>query len=323
MIAVRQHQMGEVALAPFVEILRVTVLAFGIAPHVETLGHDHHSQRVVHLHLHLRGQVVGGSYGISSHVLQRLDLTDERCLVERRTKRAQIVVQTHALKLARLSVKFKATLLAVSDGSYARIHVESVNHTSVLVKRHSNAIEMRSLGRPETGVGHRKTDVHTSLLIERCVCSLFHPSLRVKERHFHRPTLLPRGAFHLCVERQRGRCRIGLFGTQEGGPRVDAHHRHRHQLHRSVQSCARIPATALWLIAQTDSEGVATRVKKRRDVEAERRIAIGPKARFVTIDIDRGLGHGAIELKRIALARHITYVQGCGIIALAYPWKGS
>ena len=43
-VAVGEHEVGDIARGPLVEEAGVAVLALGIDPHVETLGHDHHTQ---------------------------------------------------------------------------------------------------------------------------------------------------------------------------------------------------------------------------------------------------------------------------------------
>ena len=42
-VAVGLHQIGDVLLGPLVEETGIAVLAFGVLPHVETLGHHHHA----------------------------------------------------------------------------------------------------------------------------------------------------------------------------------------------------------------------------------------------------------------------------------------
>ena len=43
-VAVGPHQRLHVAVAPFLEETGIAVLALGVDPHVERLGHDHHAQ---------------------------------------------------------------------------------------------------------------------------------------------------------------------------------------------------------------------------------------------------------------------------------------
>ena len=51
-------EIGEVFAPPLGIETVVIVLHFGLSPGVETLCHYHHSHRVAHFHLHLRGHIV-------------------------------------------------------------------------------------------------------------------------------------------------------------------------------------------------------------------------------------------------------------------------
>ena len=86
-IAMSADQVFEVFAPPFVVETVVAVLHFGLFPGVEALGHDHHSHRVAHVHLHLRGHVVRGADGIGPHFLHQTYLTNERSLVDGGSKR--------------------------------------------------------------------------------------------------------------------------------------------------------------------------------------------------------------------------------------------
>ena len=52
-IAIGKNKVGDVKFIPIVKEARVAVLALGIHPHIEALGHDHHTQRIADIHLHL------------------------------------------------------------------------------------------------------------------------------------------------------------------------------------------------------------------------------------------------------------------------------
>ena len=110
-VAVGYDEVGDVPISPLVEEAGVAVLALRIAPHVERLGHDHHAQRVADIHLHLARHVVSRADGIAAHVLQDLDLADERGLVDGGTEGAEVMVQTDSAQLARLAVQLEAFLL--------------------------------------------------------------------------------------------------------------------------------------------------------------------------------------------------------------------
>ena len=51
-IAVIEHEVSNILLSPLAEEAGIAVLAFRIEPHVERLGHHHHTHRVANLHLH-------------------------------------------------------------------------------------------------------------------------------------------------------------------------------------------------------------------------------------------------------------------------------
>ena len=92
MIAVVLYEIDDILIRPFLEEGGIAVLAFGVYPHVETLGHHHHAERIAQLHLESGGHVVGGADGIASHLLHGLDLTDEGSLVFGSTERTEVVV---------------------------------------------------------------------------------------------------------------------------------------------------------------------------------------------------------------------------------------
>ena len=91
-VAISQNQVGDILLGPLVEEAGVAVLALGVKPHVEALGHHHHTQRVADVHLHLRRHVVRGADGIAPHGLHRLDLADKGRLVDGGAQRAEVVM---------------------------------------------------------------------------------------------------------------------------------------------------------------------------------------------------------------------------------------
>ena len=110
-VAVGYDEVGDVTVGPLVEEACVAVLALRVAPHVERLGHDHHAQRVADVHLHLARHVVSRADGVAAHVLQNLDLADERGLVDGGTEGTEVMVQTDSAQLARLAVQLEAFLL--------------------------------------------------------------------------------------------------------------------------------------------------------------------------------------------------------------------
>ena len=92
MVAVVEHQILYVLVSPFLEVKGITVLAFRINPHVETLRHDHHTHRVAHLHLPCRRHVVRRADGVTTHLFHRAYLSDERRLVDSCSNRTKVVM---------------------------------------------------------------------------------------------------------------------------------------------------------------------------------------------------------------------------------------
>ena len=87
-----QYEVGDVFVGPLFEETCIAILTFGINPHVETLCHHHHAQRVVDLHLHGRRHVVRRTDGVASHILEDKHLTDESIAIDCRPERSEIVV---------------------------------------------------------------------------------------------------------------------------------------------------------------------------------------------------------------------------------------
>ena len=134
MVAVVAHEVLYVAVCPLLEVQRVAVLAFRVYPHVEALRHHHHTHRVAHLHLPRRRHVVRRAYGVASHVLHRANLSYERRFVHGCAQRTEVVVQTHALYLARLAVQLKAVVLRHTHRAYAHLLQCLVYKSVVAVK---------------------------------------------------------------------------------------------------------------------------------------------------------------------------------------------
>ena len=85
MVSICEDKVGNVSVSPVLEEPGIPVLAFGIEPHVEALGHHYDPQRVVNLHLGLRGHIVGGPDGVCPHVFKNIDLADNGSFVDSRT----------------------------------------------------------------------------------------------------------------------------------------------------------------------------------------------------------------------------------------------
>ncbi len=166
MIAVGKDEVGDVKFIPIVKEARVAVLALGIHPHIEALGHDHHTQRVADIHLHLRGHVVRGTDGIATHILHHLDLTDEGSLVDGGSQGTEIVMQTNTLDFSRNAVELETTFLRNADGAYAELLSQLVHQSAILHIFDVGGIEIRRLRGPRLRIQDRHRHVCLSVIVE-------------------------------------------------------------------------------------------------------------------------------------------------------------
>ena len=120
-VAMVEHEVGNVLVSPLLEEARIAVLALRIYPHIERLRHDHHTHRVAYLHLHGRRHVVGSTDGITSHILQYAYLADESRLVDGSAQRSEVVVQTNALNLSAHAIELEAPFLRDADGTQSDV----------------------------------------------------------------------------------------------------------------------------------------------------------------------------------------------------------
>ena len=201
-VAVVQHKVGDVFLCPLLEESGVAVLALRIYPHVETLCHHHHSQRVAQFHLPCGGHVVGGADSVTPHVFQYFYLSCKGIAVNGGTQRAEVVMQAYAFQFSCNAVQLESMFLADADVTYSELpflivqrsksgHAASSRprHCVVLRLHRGNAdacaIERWALWRPQHRVIH--AEVGANLAVGRHVDVL--PSheiaLRVFKIHGH------------------------------------------------------------------------------------------------------------------------------------------
>ena len=69
MVAVAPDEVAQVAFVPLVEITTVVIFVFLLAPHIESLVHDHYAQRVAHVEQLGRGRIMGSAHGVGAHLL--------------------------------------------------------------------------------------------------------------------------------------------------------------------------------------------------------------------------------------------------------------
>ena len=128
MIAVVLYQIGDILIAPLLEELGVAVLALRINPHIETLCHDHHTERIADFHLHGRRHVVGGTDGIATHLLHHLDLADESCLVLCCSQRTEVVMQADTFEFSGHAVELETMVLGYRDGADTSLQSLNISH---------------------------------------------------------------------------------------------------------------------------------------------------------------------------------------------------
>ena len=96
-----------------------------------------------------------------------------------------------------------------------------------------------------------------------------------------------------------------------------------HQPSVAVNPRAGIPAGTPTLGIETHGNQVfAAESQMRREIHAERRIAVGPGREFVAVDPDLGVGHCAIEIEEHLFAFVLGWErEGLFIPADGFPWQ--
>ena len=110
MIAVAQHQVGEVALMPLVEEAGIVVLCLTASPHVEALVHYDDAHSVAHVQQLGCGRVMRAADGIDTHGLELGEFAMEGIFVKCGTQATEVVVLADAIEFEVLAVKPKASL---------------------------------------------------------------------------------------------------------------------------------------------------------------------------------------------------------------------
>ena len=250
MVAVGQHEVLDILLPPLLEETGVAVLALGVDPHVEALGHHHHTEGVAEVHLHLRGHVVRGADGVAAHVLQGLDLADEGTLVDGGTQRAEVVMQTDAFYLTCHTVQLETILLGALQRTDAERLCRLVEQRAVLHIFDMRDIEIRCLGRPQVGLLDGKSQFAVAVVVDRRTMFVTHQfPFGVAQFHLEAQVTVERTAttygdiHHSLAVFQFRRADKGL-------PRVYPVVARQNELYRTVDACPRIPARAFLHILQ-------------------------------------------------------------------------
>jgi hypothetical protein len=97
MITVASHEIAHVALAPLIEVLRVSVGHFGNTPHIEGFVHHHEPHAIAQVQQFGRGRIVAGANRIHAGAAQNFELPLGGSAVHGCSQRAQVVVIANAL----------------------------------------------------------------------------------------------------------------------------------------------------------------------------------------------------------------------------------
>ena len=285
------HQGLDVAVAPLLEEAGVAVLALGVDPHVERLGHDHHAQRVANLHLHLARHVVRCTDGIAAHVFHGLHLADEGGLVDGSTQRPEVVVQADALQFARLAIQLEAAFARHCDGANAHFFLDFIDGFAIFHQLHAQGVEVRRLRSPEQRAGHFERGAGLAASVDIVVGGHHHLALPVEQADLDGA----RRASRLCADLHLGPVALDAECAEEGAPAVNAPVACQHQCHGAVDACAGIPAGTFLDILQVYLQHVLTAVQEGRGINPESVVAVGPVASLAAVDLHGRLGHGTVE----------------------------
>ena len=342
MVAVGQHEVLHILVAPLLEEAGVAVLALRIDPHVERFGHDHHAQRVAHLHLHLARHVVSRAYGVAAHVLENLYLAYECGLVDGGAQWSQVVVQADALELARHAVEPETAIGTDADGAQTYFFLDFIDSFAIVHQLYAQPVERRLFGRPQL----RFLDFHRGaclpVFVNIVVRRGYGLSLFVEQAHFDaqwaavaaRLTGLS-STFLLaaCLDGFRRHLHLSLLAVdgecaEIGAPAVEALLAREHQRHRAVQSGTGIPARTLLNVLQVYLQQVVHGHGTGRrgsgldiwcDVHAESVVAVSPVAGLLAVDGHRRLSHGTVEHQLGMPVEAGGDGQRALVVAAAYP----
>ena len=294
MIAVVLYQIGDILIAPLLEELGVAVLAFRINPHIETLCHDHHTERVADFHLHGRRHVVGGTDGIATHLLHHLDLTDESCLVLCCAQWSEVVVQTDTLQFAGNAIELETIILGYGNSTDTGLQGLHISHLLSFISGKFYLIEVRRFRRPELRIRY----LQSSLDFRGCTLNGLLGNLLacLIQQGYDGLARLTCLSFQQRIYFYFSFLLISLQGTDEGIPGREVFVAIEFYGNRTVKTSSRIPtATFLYIIKMYLDEITLTKLDERCDVDAESIVAVSPLACLLAIDADNRLAHGTVE----------------------------
>ena len=273
-----------------------------LAPHVESLVHDHQTHLVAELEQLGSRRVVRRTDGIDAHILHDFELAADGAAVNHGAESAGIVMQANAVDFHTLAIEREAFFGVKAEIAQAHgLHV-GVEHGAGAGVLHigRETVEVRRAGSPQAGIGHGQTVLHGDIL---AFCSLYEGGggarhwapLGVKKLgiHVHTPFLLE-AEFGGDVERGAV---VGHVGAYLLSPQGHMDVGKRAQPHVAVDAAAAVPAR-VGLLGVVDVHGhhVAALAEPGSEVVAERGIAVGASAETMAVDVDGGVHVGAVEV---------------------------
>ena len=317
MVAVVLYQIGDILIAPLLEELGIAVLALRINPHIETLCHHHHTERIADFHLQGRRHVVGSTDGIATHLLHHLDLTDEGSLVLCCAQRTEVVVQADTLQFAGNAIELETIILGYRDSTDTGLQYLDISHLLSFISGKLYLIEIRRFRRPELWIRHLQGSLDGRSCTRDCLLgNLLASLIQQGDDGLARLAGL---AFEERIYFYLSFLLISLQRAHEGIPGREVFIAIEFYGNRTVKTASRIPTAALlYIIKMYLDEVLLAKLDEWCDVDAEGIVAVSPLACLLAVDGDNRLTHGAIENEYgtlIALRSRPVHL----IHALTYP----
>ena len=300
-IAVAADQVDEVALVPFGIEGAVVVDDFSVFPCVERLIEHGESHAVAEIEKFRILRVVRGADGIAADALQQTELAFDRGERKRRAERTEVMMQADSFEVIGFAVQEHPFFRIETDSAEAVVDGAFVLHRAVFEEREAEGVKLRRFGRPEAESGEGECCFVPGKL---CAEKLVSGGVGDGEQSF----AVFAAVFSLNAD-FRGFCiRIGRAvedadaGIEEVFGFCDDESRF------AVDSRAGIPAGRLFGIRDPHGDGIfSAEFDKAGDVELKRCVAVGASARIVSVHINRGAAHDAVEFEEEAFSALIFF----------------
>ena len=301
MIAALLHQVPNVLLPPVVEEEVVSVLDLRQLPRVERLGHHHDSEFVADLQLLLARHVVRGAKRIAAHFLEERHLPAKRVLVKRRAQGPEIVVEAHALELARGAVQ-QELAVPVLERPHTEAFLLAVGERPVLrIDLGDQRVEPRILRRPRLEVARQRA-------------GLGRGDLAIAKQDAMRDPSDFAAALGLDLDR------LQVRRPDCAAPCLHADGIAEDELHGTDDARARIPARAFGTVFRLDENLMLAGLRRQLDLEGV--VAALPFADLDAVAENLRLAHHAVEDER-RVARPGRNRHRTAVLALADERQGA